>query len=169
MPQLIKNGAVADNTWERVTMETAADSVLGADTGAQVIVPLAMWMAEKDSLTASDKSIGVWLDSEDDPYELGDEAANLPLIALDFPVFRDGRPFSTAAILRERLDFKGELRAVGDVHRDQLFYMQRCGFDSFELAEGEDVATALSAFTDFTTNYQSTVTEPTPLFRHRQA
>ena len=167
MPTLIKNGQVAENTWQLVDMDAGLDNVLGTDTGEHVIVPLAMWLAEKDTLAGADKAIGVWLDSEDDPYVLAEDAATLPLIALRFPIFRDGRPFSTAAILRERLSFQGELRAIGDVLRDQLFYMQKCGFDSFEIGEGVSVEDAISAFADFQTSYASTVTEPVPLFRRR--
>jgi uncharacterized protein (DUF934 family) len=167
MPTLIKNGQVAENTWQLVDMEAGLDSVLGTDTGQQIIVPLAMWLAEKDALSGAGKAIGVWLDSEDDPYVLAEDVGTLPLIALRFPVFRDGRPFSAAAILRERLSFKGELRAIGEVLRDQLYYMQKCGFDSFELAEGVSTEDALRAFADFHTSYASTVTEPVPLFRRR--
>lgn len=167
MPTLIKGGQAVENTWQLVDMDAGLDNVLGTDTSKQVIVPLAMWLAEKDNLAGCDKRIGVWLDSEDDPYSLADAVATLPLIALKFPSFRDGRAYSSAAILRTRLKFAGELRAIGDVLRDQLFYMQKCGFDSFEVSDGVKTQDALSAFADFHTNYQSTVVEPTPLFRRR--
>jgi len=167
MPTLIKNGQVAANDWQLVDMDAGLDKVEGTDTVANVIVPLAMWLAEKDTLARCGKTIGVWLDSDDDPYSFADDAASLPLIALKFPSFRDGRAYSSAAILRTRMNFKGELRAVGDVLRDQLYYMQKCGFDSFELSDGVKTEDALSAFSDFHTGYQSTVTEPTPLFRRR--
>lgn len=167
MPTLIKNGAVVENTWQLVDMDAGLDNVLGTDTGPQVIVPMAMWLGEKDTLTSSGKEIGVWLDSEDDPYVLEGEVTALPLIALRFPSFRDGRAFSSAVILRTRLNYTGELRAVGEVLRDQLYYMRKCGFDSFEVSDGVKPEDALSAFNDFKTGYQSTVVEPTPLFRRR--
>lgn len=167
MPTLIKQGQVVEDTWQKVEMDAGLDSVEGADTAQQIIVPLAMWLAEKDTLAGIGKTIGVWLDSEDDPYLLSEDVGTLPLIALNFPSFRDGRAFSSAAILRERLGYKGELRAIGEVLRDQLFYMDQCGFDSYELSEGVSVESALSAFNDFHTSYASTVTEPTPLFRRR--
>ena len=167
MPTLIKNGQIVDDTWELVDMDAGLDRVLGTDSGQRVIVPLAMWLAEKDSLTSAGKDIGVWLDSEDDPYHLAEDVASLPLIALQFPSFRDGRAFSSAAILRERLKFTGELRAVGDVLRDQLFYMKKCGIDSYALNDGIDAEAALGAFSDFANSYQGTVEEPVPLFRRR--
>ena len=152
MPTLIRNGQVAENHWLLVEMDAGLDNVEGTDTGQKVMVPLAMWLAEKESLAGCDKDIGVWLDSEDDPYLLAEDVASLPLIALRFPSFRDGRPYSAAAILRERMGYTGELRAIGEVLRDQLYYMQKCGFDSFELAEGVKVEDALSAFNDFHTS-----------------
>lgn len=167
MPTLIRNGQVTADTWQPASMDAGLDYVLGAESGPQVIVPLAMWLAEKETFRASGKAIGVCLDSADDPYALKDDVATLPLIALNFPVFRDGRAYSAAAILRGRLGYKGELRAVGDVLRDQLFYMKRCGFDSFNLADGVKVEDALAAFSDFRASYQGTVEEPVPLFRRR--
>ena len=167
MPTLINQGQVVENSWQKVEMDAGLDSVEGSKTGEKIIVPLAMWLAEKDALAGIGKTIGVWLDSEDDPYRLSDDIQSLPLIALNFPSFRDGRAFSSAAILRERLGYTGEVRAIGEVLRDQLFYMQKCGFDSYELAEGVAVEDALAAFNDFHTSYASTVTETTPLFRRR--
>ncbi len=167
MPMLIRNGQNVVNDWQLISVDAGLDKIEGTDTMSNVIVPLAMWLTEKETLTRSGRTIGVWLDSEDDPYSVANDIATLPLIALKFPSFRDGRAYSSAAILRSRLHFKGELRAIGDVLRDQLYYMQKCGFDSFELSDGVKTEDALSAFSDFHTGYQSTVTEPTPLFRRR--
>ncbi len=167
MPMLIRNGQNVVNDWQLIDIDGGVDKVEGTDTMSNVIVPLAMWLTEKETLTGSGRTIGVWLDSEDDPYSVANDIDTLQLIALKFPSFRDGRAYSSAAILRSRLHFKGELRAIGDVLRDQLYYMQKCGFDSFELSDGVKTEDALSAFSDFHTGYQSTVTEPMPLFRRR--
>lgn len=167
MPMLIRNGQNVVNDWQLISVDAGLDKIEGTDTMSNVIVPLATWLTEKETLTRSGRTIGVWLDSEDDPYSVANDIATLPLIALKFPSFRDGRAYSSAAILRSRLHFKGELRAIGDVLRDQLYYMQKCGFDSFELSDGVKTEDALSAFSDFHTGYQSAVTEPTPLFRRR--
>lgn len=166
MPTLIKDGKVADNTWQLIAKDLELEATLNTN-GEQLLVPLTMWQEHKIALQESGKQIGVWLDSDDDPYELANDAADLPLVAVNFPVFRDGRSFSSAAILRERLSYKNELRAIGDVLRDQLFYMKKCGINSFELPESINAEQALHAFEDFADNYQSTVENPAPLFRRR--
>ena len=88
-------------------------------------------------------------------------------IAVNFPKYGDGRGYSIGRLLRERYGYKGELRAVGEVVRDHLFYMESCGFDAFLLREGEDVQDALRAFGDFSEAYQSSAAQPVPLFRRR--
>ena len=166
MPTLIKDGQISDNTWHFIARDADLAEAID-DTGDQILVHIALWQEHKDELSASHKSIGVWLDSDDDAYDLAYDVGELPLIAVNFPVFKDGRSFSNAAILRERLSFTGELRAIGDVLRDQLFYMKKCGINSYELSDAIDAKEALAAFTDFADNYQSTVEVPDPLFRRR--
>jgi uncharacterized protein (DUF934 family) len=85
---------------------------------------------------------------------------------VNFPTFGDGRGYSTARLLRERYGWKGELRAIGDVFRDQLFYLASCGFDAFALRESEDPREALAGFGAFSESYQATVGR-LPLFRRR--
>ncbi len=111
--------------------------------------------------------IGVWLKPADDPDALADDVARLPLIAVDFPQFGDGRGYSTARLLREKYRYTGELRAIGDILRDQLYFLLQCGFDTFALQPGRNVAEALAAFDDFSDSYQATVAQPVPLFRRR--
>lgn len=166
MPTLIKDGKVVDNTWQLIGKDLELEDTLKVK-GEQLLVPLVLWQEHKNALQQSGKQIGVWLDSDDDPYELANDAGELALVAVNFPVFRDGRAFSSAAIVRERLGYKNELRAIGDVLRDQLFYMKKCGINSFELPESVDAEEALAAFGDFADNYQSTVENPAPLFRRR--
>ena len=111
----------------------------------------------------------VWLASSEEPEALAQDAARLPLIAIDFPKFTDGRGLSGARLLRERYGFRGELRAIGDIQRDQLFDLARCGFDAFVLREGEDAEAALAAFNTFSDAYQTSVDRPAPLFRRRHS
>jgi len=166
MLKLIKDGAIADNLWHTVFIDSAYKDAI-ASKAEQILVPFNMWQEHKAELKASGIEIGVWLDSEDDPYELSDEVGNLPLIAVNFPIFRDGRAFSSAAILRQRLGYTGELRAIGDVLCDQAFYMKKCGINSFELPDSGHADDFFRAFSDFTDSYQSTVEVTDPLFRRR--
>ncbi|MDO9419916.1 MAG: DUF934 domain-containing protein [Herminiimonas sp.] len=136
----------------------------------KVIVPLAVWQAQRSTLEER-KDIGVWLASDERPEALKDDVTKLSMIAIDFPKFADGRGYSIAYNLRARYDYTGELRAVGDVLRDQLFYMQRVGFNSFAVRADRDVNDALKGLSDFSESYQQSWDKKTPLFRRvdRQA
>ena len=133
MPKLIKDGAIADNKWTLMAKPEEAPEAVEVPAG-QVIVPLSVWQAQQAQLQER-TDIGVWLDSDDGPEELRDAIQKLPLIALHFPLFSDGRPFSTARLLRDRYGFTGELRAVGHVIRDQMCYLRRCGVNAFDFGD----------------------------------
>jgi uncharacterized protein (DUF934 family) len=107
------------------------------------------------------------LEPTDDPAILADRIADLRVIAVRFPKYGDGRGLSIGRLLRDRYRYQGELRAVGEVARDHLQALERCGFDSFELREGEDLGDALSGFDDFSEAYQASAAQPRPLFRRR--
>jgi uncharacterized protein (DUF934 family) len=109
------------------------------------------------------------LEPSDDPAAFADRLAHVQRVEVNFPKFGDGRGFSIARLLRERYGYKGELRAVGHVVRDHLLYMESCGFDAFELKDGEDAQEALCGFSDFSDSYQASVARPIPLFRRRLA
>jgi uncharacterized protein (DUF934 family) len=106
----------------------------------------------------------VWLAPADDPGLLAADTATLPVIAVLFPKFADGRGYSIARLLRERFSFKGELRAIGDIGRDQLYYLHQVGFDAFTLRDGKDAEDALRSLRDFSDGYQRT-NRRTPWFR----
>jgi len=154
MPKLIKDRVVVDDAWTLLRDVASLDDVPAA---TPVIVPLALWERHRDALSAP----------SDDPDTLACDVHRLPLIAVDFPQFTDGRGYSTARLLREKYRFMGELRAVGDVLRDQLYYLQACGFNAFAIRPDRDAAQALTGLSDFSDNYQATVTRPLPLFRRR--
>ena len=105
------------------------------------------------------------LEPADDPATVALEGVTR--IEVSFPKFGDGRGFSIARLLRERHGYRGELRAVGHITRDLLFFLESCGFDAFELREGEDPREALASFEDFGESYQASVARPVPLFRRR--
>jgi len=109
------------------------------------------------------------LEPTDDPAAVAARLPKVSRVEINFPKFGDGRGFSIARLLRERYGYKGELRAVGEVARDHLYYMEQCGFDAFLLRDGEEVDDALAAFDDFSEAYQATVAQPVPLFRRRGA
>ena len=94
------------------------------------------------------------LEPGDDPAKIADALAGVTRVEVNFPKFGDGRGYSIAKLLRSRYGYKGELRAVGHITRDHLYYMERVGFDAFELREGEDPAEALAAFETFSVAYQ---------------
>ncbi len=165
MPKLIKDKAIADNSWLLMEATDAPETVdIPADA---VIIPLNVWQARKQELTGRIATLGVWLNSDQFADQLGEEAQQLPLVAVNFPGFMDGRGFSTARLLRERYGYSGELRATGSIIRDQLFFLQRCGFNSFDLPEGADLEAAMNSFNDFSETYQAAVDQPLPLFRRR--
>ena len=107
------------------------------------------------------------LEPADDPALVAGAIRLASVIAVNFPKFGDGRGYSIGRLLRERYGYKGELRAVGEVARDHLHAMTQCGFDAFQLREGEDPQEALKAFGDFSEQYQATAAQPQPLFRRR--
>ena len=168
MPDVvIRNRRVEPDAW-RLLGAASADELSQPLPEGAIAVPLAAWKERRAELLARNAPVGVWLKPEDDPQEIAADLERLALVAVQFPKFADGRGYSTAYLLRQRLGYRGELRAFGDVGRDQLFYLARVGFDSFRLADHRDPADALAAFNDFSVRYQGSVDDPTPLFRRRE-
>ena len=163
MPQLIKNREVIEDTWLLLDKEATADSI---PAQGEVIVPLALWLANAEQLRGRG-NLGVWLDSDEEVENIADDLAEFHVVALNFPAFTDGRSFSSARLLRERYRYTGEVRAIGDVGRDLLFMMQRCGFDAFVMGQGKDPHAALNSLSDFSVSYQGATDQPLPLFRRR--
>ncbi|CAD5110473.1 DUF934 domain-containing protein [Zestomonas carbonaria] len=128
-------------------------------SGDRLILPLPLWLERREV------GQGVWLAPGDEPEALQPWLAELPLIALDFPSFRDGRAYSLAYLLRTRLGWRGELRAVGDVLRDQLSHMRQCGFDAFAVRADKSAEDALKGLAGISVLYGRSALEPRPLFR----
>ena len=163
--RLILQRELREDTWHLLTADDAP-----APADVDLLLTLAQWQARHSEwLARATGRLGVRLEPADDPDALQPDLARLALIAVNFPSFTDGRGYSTARLLRERAGFTGELRAIGDVFRDQLFYLSRVGFDAFLLREGESAEQALASLDDFSEAYQASVERPQPLFRRRLA
>ncbi len=161
---IIRNKAIVEDDWTvlRLAGNDTPQSVVVLP--GKVIVPLKVWLAQRDAL--KDRTdLGVWFESSDRPEALQQDIARFGVIAVDFPKFADGRGFTIAYLLRERLGYKGELRAIGDVLRDQMFYMQRVGFDAFAPRTDKDINQALKGLSDFSVTYQASNDDKLPLFR----
>lgn len=158
----------------KITGESAAtpEQISGTKipSAGKIIVPLTVWQARKDELAAraARGEVGIWLES----FELLEDLINsvsdinsVPLIAIRFPRAVDGRGFSQATLLRTRYGYRNELRAIGDVLRDQLYFMHRCGFDAFSIRADRSAEDALASLRDFSEPYQGAVDNPLPVWR----
>lgn len=164
---IIKNKMLVEDDWQviRLGEQETAENVSIPD--GKVIVPLKVWFAQRDGLKQRN-DLGVWFASDERPEDLKADVQKFQVIAVDFPKFSDGRGYSIAYNLRARLGYTGELRAIGDVLRDQLFYMRRVGFDAFAPRPDRDIHDAMRGFEDFSEVYQTSFEEKLPLFRRVQ-
>lgn len=167
MPErIIRNKRVENDLWQTLGLDGEVPAEL---PGGPVLVPLATWKARRDELLARRDPFGVWLAPDQDPAELANDVKVLKMVGVHFPKWGDGRGFSTGTLLRGRYDFRGELRAFGDLGRDHLLHLSRCGFDSMKLGPRHDPEKALVAFSEFKVLYQAALDEPMPFFRRRVA
>lgn len=157
--KIIRNGAIVDDDW------TVVDGDTNPLPPGKLIVPLSVWREQAESLSQRD-TIGIWLNSDESPQLIAGDLDKFGVVAINFPVFTDGRGFSYARELRQTHGYRGELRAIGAFIRDQLYYLRRCGFDAFAL-ENTDPEQALASFNDFSETYQAAADQSDPLFRRR--
>ena len=161
MHQLLKDGNIVANSWQLVRADS--ETVPEGD----VLLSLSHWLGSRQTISHHVGEIGLWLESHEEIECLTDDMMDIPVIAINFPKFVDGRGFSAARLLRERCGYRGELRAIGEIIRDQLFLMQRCGFNAFQFSSEIDLAEASKSLRDFTGAYQVAVDQPEPLFKRR--
>jgi uncharacterized protein (DUF934 family) len=161
MPEIILRDSVVSDDWQVVRPLEGQPANL--PTG-KIIVPLAIWLEQKDALVARG-DVGVWLGGADEPAAIAPSLPSLRLVAIDFPKFTDGRGFSIAYLLRSRFGYRGELRAIGDVLPDQLFFMKRVGFDAFAVRPDKDIHQALRSLRPFSDSYQGSWNEAVPAYR----
>ncbi|WP_374652707.1 DUF934 domain-containing protein [Dongia sp.] len=145
---VLRNGVPQPNEWVRV----ADDATL--PEGAKVIVSLERWRNEHEGLRQRNAAVGVSLKSDQSPLLLAEDLHHLSLVALEFPKFTDGRAFSYARVLRDRLSYRGEIRAFGQVLRDQYLFMLRCGIDTIEPPAEKRVEGYAEALNEFSVFYQ---------------
>lgn len=158
MPNIIKDGEVSNDTWIILDKDFTGDP-----PQQKIVLPMQYWLDNRDNLSLT--IAGLWIDSDEDVEAVGHEINLFPLVAVNFPTFTDGRGFSIGRLLRERYQYNGQLRAIGNVISDQLFYLKRCGFNAFDLKAGTDLVAALELLNSFTTSYQGAVDQTNPLFR----
>ncbi len=152
------------------TADPTADPAQVAVPQGKVLVPLAVWQAQRATLAArvAEGTLGVWLPPDAQAQVLqegGQDINQFAVIGVDFPKFTDGRGYSIGYNLRARHGFTGQLRALGDVLRDQMFYMQRVGFDAYEPRADKNIHDALKGLTVFSESYQHSLDQKNPLFR----
>jgi len=147
---LVKNGELAASSFIDAS---GADAI--PPTGP-VIVSLDQWKTHRDELLKRGTELGIRLHSDQPPELVAADLPHFAVVALEFPKFRDGRAYSYARLLRERYGFKGELRAVGEVLLEQLFFMLRTGFDAFDIQSADPLKDYRTALADFSVWYQPT-------------
>jgi uncharacterized protein (DUF934 family) len=166
--QIIKGRAVVADDWSVLRLAEGETPESVAVPAGKIIVPLTVWQAQRDTLlgrTGANGQLGLWFAADEQAHTAKDDLDKFAVIAVDFPKFSDGRGYSIAFNLRKRLGYTGELRAIGDVLRDQLFQMHRCGFDAYATRQDRSIHDALKGLTVFSETYQASVDQPLPLFR----
>ncbi len=158
----IKHGKAAADPFVRVEGEEPVPSDVPVIVSADWLLS-----ATQDQIENRSAPLGVFWPNDKPERELAPFLPRLSLVALEFPVFRDGRAYTQARQLRERYGFKGEIRATGDVLRDQFLFMARAGFDAFEVRKEADAEAFAKALHEFTALYQPGVDSPTHTFRSR--
>ena len=161
MGNYIKDQKPAEDSFLPFTGLEDIDSLPTGD----IYVPLDEWKIQRQELLKRNGRLGVLLSNTDDISELEDDLERLDLIVLEFPKMADGRAYTQARLLRDRYGFKNEIRATGDVLRDQIFYMQRCGFSGFELRDDQELNSALKGFSEMTVTYQPAADTDLPIWR----
>ena len=152
MPRLLRDGAIIEDNWLAPNPD---------DLQSNHLPTLTQWEALADKTGSA-----VQLEPGDSVESLLAHLNDLSLVAINFPVFTDGRGFSYARELRER-GYSGEIRAVGHFIRDQLHYLARCGFNAFQFEDESVLETARDSLDDFSEHYQAAIDQPLPLFRRR--
>lgn len=154
---LVKDGQITEDSWTHI-----ADGE-DAPLDAPIIVGADRWLEDRASLVHRNAPVGVRLRNDQSPEDLGEDLYRFSVVALEFPAFKDGRAYTQARLLRERYRFTGEVRAFGDVLRDQLLFMQRCGIDAFEIRKQADAEAFRKAIGEISVFYQPAADDRRPV------
>jgi uncharacterized protein (DUF934 family) len=162
--QIIRGRRIGEDRWQYVPEGRLA---LDAHTKPAhlLIVTLGDWQRHKHELCERGVGVGVRLAATEDVADIAGDLGAIGLVALEFQSFTEGRPYTQARLLRERYGYRGEIRAVGDVSRDRLAFMERCGFDAYELPQGCDLDEAVEAFAEISVVYQPAADGRAPMAR----
>ena len=163
--QLISKRQIVEDDWQIIEDGTNVDHL----PNGKIIVSLSYWVDHQDRLTQRAEPLGIKLNPDDDVGDIGGLLPRFALVVLQFPTFRDGRAYSQARSLRQHYSYQGDIRATGNVLRDQLMYMERVGFSSFEVDKKQNIHDALKAFDEIKVKYQASTDEPLPLYKRRSA
>ena len=161
MPQLLKDKRVIADAW--TLLDTDSQPLPDGD----ILLTYSQWQTFSEQLESHSGQIGVVIEGNTEIEDIIEPLLKLPLIAINFPKFADGRGFSLATLLRERYNFNGEIRAVGGFIRDQLYLLSRCGFNAFKFSEDTDLSEVAKSLEDFSETYQVSADQEKPLFRRR--
>lgn len=163
--QIIVNAQIVEDGWTLV----APDASALPDVSVPVILSREQFLGlSEQALAQRAGRVGVSLGGDDGIDELLPYLSSLSVIRWVFSRFADGRGYSHARLLRDREGFTGQLRAAGDILRDQMFYLKRCGFDAFEVREDKSLEDALLGLKDFSVTYQPAADEQPPIYSHKR-
>lgn len=160
MQNLINQESILENNWTIITDES------GDFTQANIMIPAYYWLENQDVFSGRN-DVSIWFAGDAELSDFKGLLNKVSVIGVNFPAFADGRGYSLARLLTEREGFTGELRAIGDVLIDQLFFMKRCGFNSYLLKDGVNAEKALNYFSTFNEPYQLAADIKEPLFRRK--
>ena len=161
--QVIKDDRIQQDSWNWLEKVESDQEIPEGD----VILPFQYWKQNQSALANRNGNTAICLNGDDRVEDLAGYLDQFDLIALEFPLFKDGRCYSHARLLRDRYHFKGDLRAVGDVLRDQVFFLKRCGISSFNIRKDKDIKDALNALKDFSVTYQTAADGNPPIYKKR--
>jgi uncharacterized protein (DUF934 family) len=162
MPVFARTGRIVDDHWQLWDGNEALSSL----TGGILLLP-ELWQTHRAQLIESHHTLGLIINLDQQLIDCQEDLGHFNIIVIHFTSFSNGQGFSLATLLRERYGFRGEVRASGDILFDQLFYLKRCGFDSFELNDEIDRTEIVKALNSFSDSYQQACDQPLPLFRWR--